>query len=158
MVWVGKNFQNHHSKPLPWAGTPSNIPGCSGPHSTWSQMLNASPHPLLGWELSTCCTQSHSPECQDFRSVLSSARGTAFLALLSSFRVNVHFCTPCVQPGDSWGAGAWALPGHPQGCWLKLQQDSSISWQPSPSPEQHLLYMHNSPLPHASLIFRLAVY
>lgn len=103
--------RSSHSKPLPWG------PGCSGPPPTWFQMSNASPYPLLGWELSTCWTQSNSPECQDFRAVLSSVRGICsapFLALLSSLWVNVHFCTPCVQPGDSWGAGGRALPGHPR--------------------------------------------
>ena len=40
MVWMGKNLKAHPVPPLPWAGTPSTIPGCSKPQCpTWPWTL-----------------------------------------------------------------------------------------------------------------------
>lgn len=47
IVWVGKDLKNPLlSTPLPWSGTPSTRPGCSGPHPAWPWS-----HLVLAWML-----------------------------------------------------------------------------------------------------------
>lgn len=76
MVWVGRNFQDHLIL-SPWHGQGhlQIYQAAQDPIQLRSQMLNASPYPLLGWELSTCWIQNHSLECQDFRAVSNSVKG-----------------------------------------------------------------------------------
>ena len=45
-VWVGRDLKAHPVPPLPWAGTPPTVPGCSQPCPTWPGTL-----PGLCWSV-----------------------------------------------------------------------------------------------------------
>jgi len=45
-LWVGRNLKGHLIPiPLPWAGTPSNRPGCSKSYPAWPRTLLGRGHP-----------------------------------------------------------------------------------------------------------------